>query len=660
MAGGWRAFALAVVVLGVAAPSASADGPWNAGPAQFGVSSPQALRVTMSDGVSLAVDVYVPTDPATGQPAAGPFPVVVSETPYDRRSPVTTSSAGDGLGGNGYYPYLVQRGYIDVVADVRGTGSSDGDFQLFGSREIQDGVELVDWAAKLPHSTGRVGMAGVSYLGLNQLYTAATIGPDSPLGAIVPAAAGNDLFRDIAFGGGIPNAGFTAAWTGLRASMTVSRPDDPAAGSPAAVAARMASRALHLAQFDADLYAEVEQGGPRAFENDFWTSRAPSSFVDRIVANGVPAMMVSGWYDVYQRGEPINLASLQNAWAARNGVPGGALGGPMLPGQRTTPRYQLVMGPWFHDATGTGERIQQLQLAWFDHWLKGRDTGIETGGPLHAYELGPGRWIDAAAWPPPQARGRTFWLDGGRSGTAASLNDGTLIDSRPRSTGTDMLPFTDARGPCDRQADQWSTGLGNLAVAMAGLPATPCASDDRSTQAGALTYTTAPLAKPLTIAGPIGATLWASSTTADAEWVATLEDVAPDGATHQLTTGALLGSLRAVDRRQSWTVGGRLVLPQHPYTAESAKPLTPGAPTRFDVEVYPTVAQLAAGDRLRVTITPGGTALQPSAAQLQKLAGGVYSVSRGGPRASSIALLAAPPSAFATSPVDWGPCHGGC
>jgi len=69
---------------GLAAPSAAADGPWNAGPAQYGVSSAQAQRVKMSDGVELAVDVYVPTDPATGQPATGPFPVVVSETPYDR------------------------------------------------------------------------------------------------------------------------------------------------------------------------------------------------------------------------------------------------------------------------------------------------------------------------------------------------------------------------------------------------------------------------------------------------------------------------------------------------------------------------------------------------------------------------------------------------
>jgi hypothetical protein len=626
----------------------------------YGVSAAQSQRVKMSDGVELAVDVYVPTDAATGQPAAGPFPVVLSETPYDRRSPVTTSSSGGDLGGNGYYPYLVRNGYIDVVADVRGTGASDGDFGLFDQREIQDGVDLVHWAAQLPHATGKVGMAGVSYLALNQLFTAATIGPGSPLKAIVPIAAGNDLYRDIAFGGGISNTGFTAVWSALRASMTVTRPDDPAAGPPTALATRPATRAAHLAELEGGLYTEVEQGGPRAFDNDFWNARAPSGFLDGIVADDVAALQVSGWYDVYQRGVPINEATLQNDWARRNGVRGGPPGGPMLPGQQATSKYQLAMGPWFHNASGDGVRIAELQQAWFDHWLKGVDNGVDRAPPVHAYELGPGRWIDLGGWPAPQARERTLWLDGGSSGTATSLNDGTLNATKPRAAGGDKLPFTDARGPCDRQLDQWSTGLLNYGLALAGAPATPCEPDDRSTQVGALTYTTAPFDQAQTIAGPVGATLWASATTPDAEWVVTLEDVAPDGASRQLTTGALLGSLRAVDAARSWSAGGQVVLPFHPYTADSAQPLQAGQVTRFDVEVYPTVAQIARGHRLRVTITPGGTALQPTAAQLPKLAGGVYDVQRGGAHASAVHLLAAPTSAFPTSPTDYGPCHAGC
>ena len=84
------------------------------------------------------------------------------------------------MGGDGYYPYLIERGYIDVVVDVRGAGNSGGDFSLFGPRERQDGVELARWAARLPGSNGRVGMAGSSYLGLNQIFTAALAGRHSP------------------------------------------------------------------------------------------------------------------------------------------------------------------------------------------------------------------------------------------------------------------------------------------------------------------------------------------------------------------------------------------------------------------------------------------------------------------------------------------------
>src|SRR3989440_5897402 len=97
-----------------------------------------------------------------------------------------------------FYPSLVQRGYIDVVADVRGTGSSDGDFSLFGPRERQDGVELARWAARISGSTGRVGLAGSSYVGLNQIFTAALSDRGSPVKAIIPSTVGNDVYRDLA------------------------------------------------------------------------------------------------------------------------------------------------------------------------------------------------------------------------------------------------------------------------------------------------------------------------------------------------------------------------------------------------------------------------------------------------------------------------------
>src|ERR1700684_2268877 len=89
--------------------------------------------------------------------------------------------------GGGPTPYLIRRGYIEVMVDVRGSGVSGGSFEMFGERQTQDGTELVVWASKLSNANGRVGMFGISYLAINQLFTAAAVGPNSPLKAIFPA-----------------------------------------------------------------------------------------------------------------------------------------------------------------------------------------------------------------------------------------------------------------------------------------------------------------------------------------------------------------------------------------------------------------------------------------------------------------------------------------
>jgi putative CocE/NonD family hydrolase len=640
-----------VAASAVALPaSAFADGPWHAAPASYGVSSPVQEMVTMSDGVKLAADVYRPTLP-NGANAPGRFPVILSQTPYGKRSVVTTQSMGQGMGGDGFYPYLVARGYIDVVADVRGTGSSNGDFSLFGPREQQDGVELADSAARLPGSTGRVGLAGSSYVGLNQIFTAALSGRRSPVKAIIPTTVGSDVYRDLAFGGGISNLEFAAVWEGLRSSMVTAPPDEPQQ-DPQAVVNHVISRADTVAEFDAGLYSEVDTGGPRAFENEFWQTRTAASFLDRVVRNGIPALVVSGWHDVYQRGAVLDYAGLQNAWSRLHGGPGRPAADvpPMTAGQRPTGRYQAVIGPWFHNPTTLGLTFQQLQLAWFDRWLKGVDTGIDhTTTPLHVFELGANRWVDGTRWPLQQPRARTYYLG------SASLDA-----TRPKAAGTDGLPWSDVRSPCNAGTDQWSTGLPALVIAEGGGSGDPCAQNDSTTQAGALTYTSAPFKTATTVAGPIDVTLNMTSTTPDAEVVANVEVVAPDGSSRPISSGALLGSLRALNERLSWRGGGRLILPWHPYSSASVRDMKPGRLERLDVEVYPTVARIAPGDRLRLEITSGDTALQPSPVQVQRLAGGQYAVQRGGAHASAITLLSAPAASLHNSPIDWGGCNGSC
>jgi uncharacterized protein len=174
--------------------------PWTPGPAVYGVGVRHNVAVPMSDGVVLRADVHYPTVAGTGLPAAGPFPVLLSVTPYGKKAPPPAAQIGGGA-----TPYLIKRGYIEVMADVRGTGASAGSFEMFGPRQAQDGAELVNWASTLPNANGRVGMFGVSYLAINQLFTAAAVGPDSPLKAIFPVMAARDFYRDAAGMGGVPH-----------------------------------------------------------------------------------------------------------------------------------------------------------------------------------------------------------------------------------------------------------------------------------------------------------------------------------------------------------------------------------------------------------------------------------------------------------------------
>lgn len=159
---------------------------WQERPAQYGVHVTEDVPVTMSDGTRLRVNVYRPAKD-DGSPVEGRFPVVVTQTPYNK--------SGPGLGFRN--DYLVRRGYVQVVADVRGTGSSEGRWASFDGREQRDGAELVAWAHSRERewSDGRVGLWGISYGAINQLLTAAQRPPG--LKALFPIVPAGDVYRDV-------------------------------------------------------------------------------------------------------------------------------------------------------------------------------------------------------------------------------------------------------------------------------------------------------------------------------------------------------------------------------------------------------------------------------------------------------------------------------
>lgn len=650
-------------------PASAYPGHWTPDPLRYGITVQKGVQVTMPDGTVLVADIYRPSDEATGRPAAGRFPVLLAQTPYGRSSVLTTggdnpSSPQEGVtkfGGDGFYPYLIRRGYINVIVDVRGTGASGGTWSDFGQLERQDGVSLVDWSAHLPGSDGRVGLIGGSYLGINQLYTAALVGPHSPLKAIFPVVTANNLYRDIAFSGGLFDQEFLVPWfysDRLPGDLT-----GPMGYAPTSPGQGLSAEQQHLGDVASYYLPASEQaylGGPLSVNNSYWATRAMRNFIPQVVANGIPAFLVGGWYDLFQRGEPLNYAAFQNAYDHR------PVTAAMLPGQRVTGRYQLVMGPWYHVTAFLGVRLQQLMLEWYDTWLNGEHTGMAaTHTPLHLWLLGANRWVDGRDWPLSRLHVAQQFFGPGPSGTAPqSVNDGTLSTVAVRaSSGSDPIAFTTVSSPCDRQTLQWDAGLPEEVLYGAGLPGSTvtCADDDRSLAAGALTYTSAPMRQATVLGGPVDVRIYATSTRPDTELVATLEDIAPDGASTPLTAGQLLGVYRAVDRSASWTLGGHLILPEHPFTAASEQPVPTGVTVRYDLEVFPTFAMLAPGHRLRVTITTSDSPHEtPNAAQLAQLAGGVYAVQRHLGAASAVTFGSAPAGVFPTSALSWGGCNSSC
>jgi putative CocE/NonD family hydrolase len=606
--------------------------PWTPEPARFGIGVHHNVAVPVRDGTVLRADIHYPTISETGAPAPGPFPVLLSITPYGKKAPPPAAQIGGGA-----TPYLIRRGYIEVMADVRGTGVSGGSFEMLGAEQVTDGVDLVNWAAKLPNSNGRVGMFGISYLAINQLLTAAAVGPGSPLKAIFPVMAANDFYRDAVTMGGIPHMRTVRAYGAVYSLLNVLNPtmefakrgphERPRAGGLAGVR----QRGRDQRQYFKTMTADATAGRDTAFDGAFWDGMRASDVLPNIVENDVAVFLIGGWHDAFQRGAPLNYAALQNTFAGR---PADA---PMQPGQPTSERIQLMMGPWYHVSDLDGLHLNALQLRWFDRWLKDSDDAAVTGTPLRFQAIGAPEWFHTSEYPFPEATPtRLFLTDGGVLQT----------DADPEVTEA-MLRYA-TRGPISgRSLEQWSLGMGSFMVSQTGRRI-HYDLDNSRLQREALTYTTTAFETPQLVAGPVALTVYARASTTETLWVAYLDDVSPGGASRPLTQGALLGSHRTLDPDKTWYLpDGTVLRPHHISTRAAAVPVVPGQLTRYDIEVFPTAALIDAGHRLRLNLTTYDFPhLVPTKPARRALTGGIYQVRQGGASPSQIVIPLADPAVF--------------
>ncbi len=590
-----KKIALVVVAAALFAPAAAHASGWTPydRPAQFSTVTDKDVPITMSDGVVLYSDVIRPGKP-------GRYPVLVEQTPYNKNLVDSGTAFGDNT-------YFAKRGYVVVIVDVRGTGSSEGQWNSFDDREQRDGYEVVSWAARQSWSDGRVGLFGPSYMGLNQILTAAQHPPG--LKAIFPVVPMADGYRDITYSGGEINTAFIPFWLGLVTGAGLVPPEYMFDGNQndfVRATTVLASHASGIAGFQASALLSGASGGDLAYDGPYWKTRSPIEVVDRV---NVPTFIVGGLHDLFQRGEPLLYERLKSR------VP-----------------THLVMGPWTHvdGSTGAGlpgngipESLSQIELRWFDNYLKGINTNVGSIPKVTQWAWGDQRFETQADWPDPHLSPTREYLRAGRA----------LSPQAPSSNEPpDQFLQNPVAGVCTESTTQWTAGLGGQI---------PCTTDNRLDEAtsGGSSYTTAPMKSDFRIDGPIMADLWLATTARDAVTTVRVTDVAPDGTSTDLTDGWLAASFRALDPTRSRYVGGQLMQPWHPFTQASVLPVTAGKPMELQVEVFPTNAVIPKGHSLRIDVEGGDFphAMPPLPMGLNEL-GGVVQILHDRQHPSYVAL----------------------
>lgn len=367
----------------------------------------ETASMRLRDGTRLDAALWRPEAP-------GRFPVLLMRQPYGRGIASTVVYA--------HPAWYAAQGYLVVIQDVRGSGTSEGHFLPYSS-EAEDGAEAIAWAAALPGSDGRLGMYGFSYQGAAQTLALSQSPP--ALAAIAPAMALWDLHAErIAVEGAFTLAG-SAYWAAQMGAIMARRAGDAAAYAALAAAANGGLRfdgvvpaAPDLLQRHAALnHYPLWHGAPA--EDPYFT-RASSARLLAGTRPALPALFIGGWFDYHLTG---TLAGFR------------ALGG------------HLVIGPWTHlgwSARGVGadfgpaaiSDMDAMQVAFFDHALKGGEPPAWMAeGRVRLFDLGTRGWRVFEAWPEPAPQ--LLHLAG--SGLAAARLDDGRLDALPPAPGLERF-----------------------------------------------------------------------------------------------------------------------------------------------------------------------------------------------------------------------------
>jgi putative CocE/NonD family hydrolase len=487
-------------------------------PARYGMALQEAA-IAMADGTKLAADLWMPTGGAAGER----FPVLLEYLPYRK-----DESRGDRYG---VYSYFVNRGYVVARVDIRGTGRSEGRLIAYEytDEEQSDGEAVIAWLAAQPFSNGKVGMFGISWGGFNSIHMAMRSPP--ALKAIIAIEAADDLYEDdVHYIDGMMHVDSYEFEMDIENAM------------PGAPDYRI-DEAYFRDRFDTTpwflVYKKEQRDGP------FWDRTSPNAHYERI---RTPAFLIGGWYDGYRDSIPRMLEHVKAP-------------------------VKAMIGPWSHDWPSSGFPDVPVEwrheaVRWFDHWLKGRDTGIMDEPRFAVYvrdwhppgtdvEKIPGRWRWEDGWPIERTDAWTLYPGGDDRGLAP----------KPPRAQVDRLRYQPSVGVEAGGPVMWYGDLGW---------------DQRPADAMSLVYETPPLEQDVEILGFPRARLKASVDAPLAYWFVRLSDVAPTGEATLVAAAGVNGA--------------------HRESAAAPEALEPDRAYAFDVELHATSWVFPAGHRIRMAV----------------------------------------------------------
>ena len=492
------------------------------------------VQIPLRDGTVLCADIFRP-DGGTER-----FPVIMNIGPYwkdklwvpppdleEKPNPYMNWETGNPL-------WWCPRGYAMLRVDTRGSGKSAGKSEPSSYQEALDCYDCIEWVAKLPWCNGNVGTLGISYHAAFQ-WRVAGLQPPS-LKAIMPWEGRADQYRDQAYHGGIFAMGFIARWHNHNTAMHL-------LGTP---------RSYNPDAFQNDMLWNYMR---HSLDSDYW--RKNSARWDKIT---VPVYSVGNWggFAMHLRG---NTEGYMCAASKHR-------------------KLRIHSGSHYHPFHSEEARMDQLR--WFDHWLKGIDTGImgeppvkleiRTGGSKRPYAF---RFEDD--WPIPRTQWTQYFLRVDRAAADdVDAIEGELVAGVPAKTATVSY--------------------------MQSAPSRP------GKMPRGVSFVTPPLAGDTEITGPIVLNLWVSSSGEDTDIFATLRNIGLDGKDllevgqqeeplQCVTKGWLRASHRKLDPVNS--------LPYRPYHAHDERQwLRPGEIVECQVEIWPTSMVFRKGHRIRLDISP--------------------------------------------------------